>query len=140
MSRKRPSWSWLLLALLVLPAVWAFGIEPRWVAQREIEHAVPQWRGPAGLKVAVAADWHFSRKPFWRVMTPDRARAIVDEINAARPDVVLLPGYDAVRDEAARVTLQECFPTRRVVVIDCRELIWGLGAIHCLTQQMPKIG
>ncbi len=92
MSRKRPWWSWLLLALLVLPAVWAFGIEPRWVAQREIEHAVPQWRGPAGLKVAVAADWHFSRRPFWRVMTPDRARAIVDEINAARPDVVLLPG------------------------------------------------
>jgi agmatine deiminase len=54
-------------------------------------------------------------------------------------EVVLLPGYDAVRDEAARATLQECFPTRRVVVIDCRELIWGLGAFHCLTQQWPAL-
>ena len=52
--------------------------------------------------------------------------------------VVLLPGYDPVRDEAARAVLQECFPTRRVVVIDCRELIWGLGAFHCLTQQWPS--
>jgi agmatine deiminase len=52
-------------------------------------------------------------------------------------EVVLLPGYDPLRDEAARVTLQECFPTRQVVVIDCRELIWGLGAFHCLTQQWP---
>ncbi len=54
-------------------------------------------------------------------------------------EVVLLPGYDAERDEIARATLQELFPTRRVVVIDCTELIWGLGAFHCLTQQWPKL-
>ncbi|HRP08575.1 MAG TPA: agmatine deiminase family protein [Gemmatimonadales bacterium] len=52
-------------------------------------------------------------------------------------EVVLLPGYDAERDEIARETLQELFPTRRVVVIDCTALIWGLGAFHCLTQQWP---
>ena len=87
--RKRLFW---FLLVLLLPAVWAFVIEPRWVAQREIDHAVPNWRGPAGLKVAVASDWHFSRRPLWRVMTPERARALVDEINAAKPDVILLPG------------------------------------------------
>ncbi len=52
--------------------------------------------------------------------------------------VVLLPGYDHERDEQARATLQALFPTRRVVVIDCTELIWGLGAFHCLTQQWPQ--
>jgi len=52
-------------------------------------------------------------------------------------EVVLLPGYDAERDEIARATLQTLFPTRRVVVIDCTALIWGLGAFHCLTQQWP---
>ena len=52
--------------------------------------------------------------------------------------VVLLPGYDRERDEEARATLQRLFPTRRVVVIDCTELIWGLGAFHCLTQQWPQ--
>ncbi len=51
--------------------------------------------------------------------------------------VVLLPGYHRTRDEQARSTLQALFPTRQVVVIDCTELIWGLGAFHCLTQQWP---
>ncbi len=35
--------------------------------------------------------------------------------------------------------LQRAFPTRRIVPIDCRELIWGLGAFHCLTQQQPAL-
>lgn len=52
-------------------------------------------------------------------------------------EVVLLPGYDPERDEIARQTLQELFPTRRVVVIDCTPMVWGLGAFHCLTQQWP---
>lgn len=53
-------------------------------------------------------------------------------------EVVLLPGYDAERDEVARRTLQQLFPTRRVVVIDCTPLVWGLGAFHCVTQQWPE--
>jgi hypothetical protein len=32
----------------------------------------------------VAADWHFSRRALWRVMTVQRARDIIDEINAAQ--------------------------------------------------------
>ncbi len=52
--------------------------------------------------------------------------------------VVLLPGYDLERDEIARQVLQDCFPDRAVVVIDCTALIWGLGAFHCLSQQWPS--
>jgi agmatine deiminase len=51
--------------------------------------------------------------------------------------VVLLPGYDPATDAAAAAVLQRHFPSRRVVTIDCRQLIWGLGAFHCLTQQWP---
>ncbi len=54
-------------------------------------------------------------------------------------DVVLLPGYDAKRDQMAEAVLQPLFPTRRVVTIDCRKLVWGLGAFHCLTQQWPAL-
>jgi agmatine deiminase len=51
--------------------------------------------------------------------------------------VVLAPTYADPNDEVALSILRECFPTRRVIGIDCRELIWGLGAFHCLTQQQP---
>lgn len=80
------------LAVIASALVWSMGIEPRWVAQRGMAHGVAAWQGPEGLKVAVAADWHISKRPFWRVMTVERARRVVDEINAAAPDVVLLPG------------------------------------------------
>ncbi|MBI4531073.1 MAG: agmatine deiminase family protein, partial [Candidatus Latescibacteria bacterium] len=34
--------------------------------------------------------------------------------------------------------LQALFPSRRIVGIDCTDLIWGLGAVHCVTQQEPS--
>jgi agmatine deiminase len=53
--------------------------------------------------------------------------------------VILLPAFDSPEDQRAGEILQICFPDRRVIPIDCRELIWGLGAFHCLTQQQPAI-
>jgi agmatine deiminase len=52
---------------------------------------------------------------------------------------VLVPTFADPADEAALSILRECFPNRRVIGIDCRELIWGLGAFHCLTQQQPAV-
>lgn len=51
--------------------------------------------------------------------------------------VVLLPGYWASTDQLASAVLKEVFPGREVVCIDCTDLVWGLGAFHCLTQQIP---
>ena len=51
--------------------------------------------------------------------------------------VVLLPAYHDTNDAWAASVLKEAFPDRSIVPIDCRELIWGLGAFHCLTQQQP---
>ncbi|HJT46349.1 MAG TPA: agmatine deiminase family protein [Chthoniobacterales bacterium] len=53
--------------------------------------------------------------------------------------VVLVPTFEDPSDKVALSLLQACFPNRRVVGIDCRELIWGLGTFHCLTQQQPAI-
>ena len=50
---------------------------------------------------------------------------------------VLLPTFNDPNDAVAEATLAPLFPGRRVVPIDCTELIWGLGAFHCLTQQQP---
>ena len=53
--------------------------------------------------------------------------------------IVLVPTYGEPNDDVALGILREHFPTRKVVGIDCQELIWGLGAFHCLTQQQPKV-
>jgi agmatine deiminase len=52
---------------------------------------------------------------------------------------VLVPTFADSADEVALSILRDCFPHRRVIGIDCRELIWGLGTFHCLTQQQPAV-
>ncbi len=52
-------------------------------------------------------------------------------------DVVLVPTYRHKNDSTALTTMRELFPDRRVAGIDCTQLVWGLGAIHCVTQQQP---
>jgi len=52
-------------------------------------------------------------------------------------EVVIVPVFDAPQDARAIDVLANCFPTRRVVPIDARALVVGLGTFHCLTQQIP---
>jgi agmatine deiminase len=51
--------------------------------------------------------------------------------------VVLLPAYHPERDLEAAGVLAGLFPEREIVPIDCTDLVWGLGAFHCVTQQWP---
>jgi agmatine deiminase len=51
--------------------------------------------------------------------------------------VVLLPTFNCPADEEAAATLARCFPGRRIVSLDCRDVVVGLGTFHCLTQQVP---
>jgi agmatine deiminase len=50
---------------------------------------------------------------------------------------VLVPTFNDERDREALSILAEVFPERRVVGIHAVDLVWGLGTIHCLTQQEP---
>ncbi|MDX1933744.1 MAG: agmatine deiminase family protein [Capsulimonadales bacterium] len=49
--------------------------------------------------------------------------------------LVLVPTFNDPNDRIALNILSDCFPDRSVVGIHCGELIWGLGAIHCASQQ-----
>jgi agmatine deiminase len=51
--------------------------------------------------------------------------------------VVVVPVFRCDRDDRALGILREAFPGRRVVGVDCRDMVWGLGAVHCVTQQQP---
>ncbi|MBT5018783.1 agmatine deiminase family protein [Planctomicrobium sp.] len=50
---------------------------------------------------------------------------------------VLVPTYRCAQDVKAVGVLQDFYTNRTVVGIDCTDLVWGLGAIHCVSQQQP---
>jgi agmatine deiminase len=52
-------------------------------------------------------------------------------------DLVLVPTFNDPNDRVALNTLAGVFPRREIVGISCVDFIWGLGAIHCATQQQP---
>jgi agmatine deiminase len=52
-------------------------------------------------------------------------------------NLVLVPTFNDPNDRIALNILVGLFPHREVVGIHCGDFIWGLGAIHCMTQQQP---
>jgi agmatine deiminase len=54
--------------------------------------------------------------------------------------VVLVPTFNDSNDRRALETLAGLFPTRKVVGIHAVDLVWGLGTLHCMTQQEPAAG
>jgi agmatine deiminase len=54
--------------------------------------------------------------------------------------LVLAPTFNDANDRMALDVLGKVFPGREVVGIHCRDLVLGLGTIHCMTQQEPAAG
>ncbi|MAG91837.1 agmatine deiminase [Candidatus Woesearchaeota archaeon] len=50
---------------------------------------------------------------------------------------VAVPIFGSEKDEIALEILQRLFPQRKVVGINCREMVYGLGTLHCASQQEP---
>lgn len=53
--------------------------------------------------------------------------------------VVLVPMYDPEYDEIALDLFKEYFTDRDIIGINCSDLVWGQGSIHCITQQLYGI-
>ena len=51
---------------------------------------------------------------------------------------VLVPVFNDKNDRLALNILADLFPAREIVPIHCGDLVWGLGTIHCMTQQQPE--
>jgi agmatine deiminase len=53
--------------------------------------------------------------------------------------VVLVPTFNDPADRVALSILSGLFPDREVIGIHSVDLVWGLGTLHCLTQQQPHV-
>jgi predicted MPP superfamily phosphohydrolase len=89
MSTMRRRWTIAIVVLVVVaPTIWAL-IEPALLRREAYELSVPSWPAEqAGLRIALLSDLHVGSP--WNGL--DKLRRIVEETNAARPDLVLLAG------------------------------------------------
>jgi agmatine deiminase len=53
-------------------------------------------------------------------------------------DLVLVPTFNDANDRRALNTLAEVFPSRQIIGIHSGDLVWGLGTLHCMSQQQPQ--
>ncbi|MFH1276005.1 MAG: agmatine deiminase family protein [Candidatus Woesearchaeota archaeon] len=53
-------------------------------------------------------------------------------------EVVVMPTFQSKKDQKALDILQKLFPKRKVIGVDCVDLVYGLGTLHCCSQQQPK--
>ena len=54
-------------------------------------------------------------------------------------DAVIVPTFGGESDRLALECMQEAVPGRDIIGIDCRALVYGLGTLHCATQQIPVL-
>jgi agmatine deiminase len=79
------------------------------------------------------------RLPFPRAITMNGERLPASYANFYIANgVVLVPTFNDVNDRIALDTLAWAMPSHRVVGIHALDLVWGLGTLHCLTQQEPQ--
>ncbi|WP_320157773.1 agmatine deiminase family protein [Psychrobacter sp. 72-O-c] len=54
-------------------------------------------------------------------------------------DGIIVPQYDDINDDLAIQQLENIFPRHQVVGVRTKEIVFGGGNIHCITQQQPAI-
>ena len=85
---------------------------------------------PGGLRVV--------QLPFPRPVMMDGQRLPASYANFyVANEAVLVPTFNDRNDRVALDTLAACFPSREIIGIHAVDLVWGLGTLHCLTQQQP---
>ena len=95
---------------------------------RRLEIAARDW--PGGLRVV--------RIPFPRPVTMYGERLPASYANFYIANgAVIVPTFNDPSDRMALNTIAGLFPGREVVGIHAVDLVWGLGTLHCLTQQQP---
>ncbi len=100
--------------------------------------------GPLSLNARHLEAWALDRgRPFRPLPLPEPVTDAGAPLPATYANfyvanrAVLVPSFGDPGDEAALAAIGAAFPDREVVAFPSRELIWGQGGIHCLTQPLP---
>ncbi|MDG6903099.1 MAG: agmatine deiminase family protein, partial [Nitrososphaerota archaeon] len=97
-------------------------------------------------RLEVAADARGKRFEVIDVPMPPRVLAADGRLPASHLNfyvgnaAVVVPTFGGGSDRAALRALEDAFPRRDVVGVECRALVHGLGTLHCVTQQLPAPG
>lgn len=76
--------------------------------------------------------------PYPRAVVMDGARLPASYANFYIANgVVIVPTFNDANDRIALNIIADLFPTHRIVGVHAVDLVWGLGTLHCLTQQQP---
>jgi agmatine deiminase len=99
---------------------------------RENRHRLQQWTRASGQPLEIVR---------LRAPTPRHVEGMWLPASYANfylvNQAVLVPAFRDNADEAAADLLAECFPSREVVLVPADDLVFGLGSLHCLSQQEP---
>lgn len=77
--------------------------------------------------------------PFPRAVVMDGTRLPASYANFYIANgIVIVPTFNDINDRVALNTLADLMPQHRIVGIHAVDLVWGLGTLHCLTQQQPS--
>jgi agmatine deiminase len=126
------------IARFVAPTTIVAAVEPN---KNDLNHA-PLADNLARLKAARTLDgkrFEIVELPMPRpvIFRGQRLPASYANIYIAN-ELVLVPTFHDPNDRVALNTLAEVFPSREVIGIHSVDLVWGLGTLHCMTQQQPS--
>ena len=92
------------------------------------------------LELAGGAALKIVKLPFPRPVVMDGERLPASYANFyIANDVVIVPTFNDRNDRIALTTLGELIPDREIIGVHAVDLVWGLGTLHCLTQQQPSV-
>ncbi|MFA5057406.1 MAG: agmatine deiminase family protein [Opitutaceae bacterium] len=107
--------------------------DPNYRPLQENLERLASLRTPAGRRVAIIA-----------LPMPDPCFCAGQRLPASYANflvvngAVLMPAFrQPRRDAEAAAVLAGCFPGREIIPVDCRDLVLGLGTLHCISQQQP---
>lgn len=106
----------------------------------DVNHAVlrENWERLKGFETPSGKKWNVIKLPMPDPVGDSQGRLPASYANFyIANETVLLPVYSSKKDKEAVRILKDLFPKKDIIPIECTALVYGMGSIHCVSQQEP---